>query len=126
MGSLMETMKIMEENSFSETEFQNLQKLKKSKNSVNEIYSNKGKIVKDSKTKILKEEKSNREKYQELLNLYPDNRNIYLRQPSPLFNHMGKESKKKSIEKEKFRERDSIANEPFSENMKKLISKKKK
>jgi len=126
MGSIMETMKIMDENSFSETEFQNLQKLKRSKNSVNEIYSNKGKIVKDSKTKIPKEEKSNREKYQELLNLYPDNRSNYLRQSSPLFNHFGKESKKKSIEKEKFRERDFIGNEPFSENMKKLISKKKK
>ena len=130
MGSLVETMKIMEDNSYNENEFLKIKKFKKLKNFAGELNSNKIKNVKDFKGKIQKEEKLNRDKDQELINFnfFSENKNIYLRQASPLFNNYAhaKDSKKKSIEKEKFREKDAFNIEPFSENMKKMISKKKK
>ncbi len=121
----------MDDNSYNENEFYNLQKIKKSKILGNEInlQTNKGKIFKDLKEKIQKEEKTNRDKYQDLLNFnfFSENKNINLRQASPLFNNFAnvKDSQKKSIEKEK-KEKDVFNVEPFYENMKKLISKKKK
>lgn len=132
MGSLVETMKIMEDNSYNENEYLSMQKYKKAKNSSNEVKNLKN--IKDLNKNKIKEEKSNREKYQELMNLniFSENKNIYLRQASPLFNNYAKEkdSKKKSIEKienQKYnKEKDPFGMEPFSENMKKLISKKKK
>lgn len=126
----MESMKLMDENSFYDQHILNLQKIKRAKDIFEDSSNNKYKAIKDLKEKIYKEEKTNKDKNSDGFNLYPENQIFNNRQPSPFIGNHNQSSLinssnyvKRNVDKNT---KDPFGNEIFNEKLKKLISKKKK
>lgn len=117
---------MMDDNSFYDQHILNLQKIKRAKDIFDDATNNKYKIV-EFKSKNIREDKNNKEKNNEIYNLYPENQIYNNRQPSPFlgnnnyFNLLSSNNRKneKNI-------KDNFGSEIFNEKLKKLISKKKK
>jgi hypothetical protein len=124
----MESMKMMDDNSFYDQHVLNLQKIKRAKD-ISEDAANKDKYkaVKDFKIKNFKDEKSSREKINDNFNLYPENQFFNNRHPSPFLtnnhNHLINSNNKRNGDRVL---KEPYAIEIFNEKLKKLISKKKK
>ena len=124
----MESMKMMDNNSFYDQHVLNLQKIKRAKDIFEDTANkDKYKAVKDFKIKNFKEEKSIREKINENFNLFPENQFFNNRHPSPFLtnnhNHLINSNNKRNGDRVL---REPYASEIFNEKLKKLISKKKK
>lgn len=125
----MESMKMIDDNSFYDQHVLNLQKIKRAKD-IFEDGSNKDKFkaIKDFKIKNYKIEQSNREKISnDNFNLYPENQFFNNRHPSPfLSNHnniLTNSNNKRNSDKN---HKEPYGSEIFNEKLKRLISKKKK
>jgi len=125
----MESMKLMDENSFYDQHILNLQKIKRAKDIFEDVSNNKFKEIKDLKEKIFKEDKTNKDKNPDGFNLYPENQIFNNRQPNPFIGNQNQSSLINSsnyVKRNAERNKDPFGNEVFNEKLKKLISKKKK
>lgn len=127
----MESMKMMDDNSFYDQHVLNLQKIKRAKDIFEDSANNKYKAVKDFKSKYYKEDKSNRENNTDNFNLYPENKIFNNRHPSPFLsnnnnnlNSLINSNNKRNADRNNIKE--PLISETFNEKLKKLISKKKK
>ncbi len=120
-------MKMMDDNSFYDQHVLNLQKIKRAKDVFQDAENSKQKAVKDFKTKYYQEDKSNREKNNDNLNLGPENQFYNNRHPSPFMsnNHYSllSSNNKRNADRNL---KEPLGSEIFNEKLKNLISKKKK
>lgn len=125
----MESMKMMDDNSFYDQHILNLQKIKRAKDVFEDAANNKFKAFKDLKIKSnnYKEDKSNRGKNNDNFSLYPENQIFNNRYPSPFLNNdqnnLVSSNNKRSAERNL---KEPLGSEIFNEKLKKLIYKKKK
>jgi len=122
----MESMKMIDDNSFYDNHILNLQKIKRAKEIFDDPLNNNYKII-EFKSKNLREEKNNKEKNPEYSNIYADNQIYYNRQPSPFLgtnNNLNLLNSNNRRNEKHIKE--NFGSEIFNEKFKKLISKKKK
>lgn len=122
-------MKVMDDNSFNDQNILNLQKIRRAKDMLEDNNANKYRLIKDNKLKNPnKEDKTNREKFSEILNLYPENNMFNKRHASPILNNntnnISNNSQNKKSSNEKFK--DILTAEALNEKLRKLNIKKKK